>query len=146
MPRAVSFPRWWARSRPKGDAAATVPDPLYSCEYVCVMRRGHALARRRQLTLHAYCAARHLRVSFAGRPRGYIDEALMRLGRRRQVVLTVEQFSTAVRVVPPTRAGAAVAAPSARAGRDRGCRAIRRCRVIAAFRSGHGAGAEPEGA
>ena len=63
------------------------------------MRRGHALAARPGLSLDDYCAARHVRVSFAGRPRGFVDEALAREGRERQVMLTVNQFSTAARVV-----------------------------------------------
>ena len=40
-----------------------------------------------------------MRVSFAGRPRGFVDEALAALGRSRRVVLTVNQFATAARVV-----------------------------------------------
>ena len=73
-------------------------DPLYDCEYVCVMRRDHPLAEQ-DLTLDSYCAAEHLRVNFAGRPRGYVDEALQRMGRERRVVLTVDHFSTAGQVV-----------------------------------------------
>jgi DNA-binding transcriptional LysR family regulator len=38
-------------------------------------------------------------VSFSGRPFGFIDEALATLGRERFVVLTVNQFFTAARVV-----------------------------------------------
>jgi DNA-binding transcriptional LysR family regulator len=72
---------------------------LYECEYVCVMRSGHALAARPALTLADYCAAQHLRVSFAGRLRGFVDEALERLGCSRRIVLTVENFSTAASVV-----------------------------------------------
>lgn len=75
---------------------------LYSGEYVCVMRRGHPLAadlERVPLTLDAYCAAHHLLVSFSGRPFGFIDEALAAINRSRRVVLTVNQFFTAGRVV-----------------------------------------------
>lgn len=68
---------------------------LYRCRYVAVLRREHPLAQKAVLTLDDYCAARHLRVSFAGRARGFADEALARLGRTRQVALTVSQFSTA---------------------------------------------------
>lgn len=68
---------------------------LYGCEYVCVMREGHALAEPGALTLDAYCAADHLRVSFAGRPRGFVDEALAALGRERRVMITVANFFTA---------------------------------------------------
>ncbi len=71
---------------------------LYAGEYVCVMRKGQPLAEG-PLTLDAYCAARHLLVSFSGRPYGYVDEALSSLGRQRRIVLTVNQFFTAGRVV-----------------------------------------------
>ena len=43
--------------------------------------------------------AHHLLVSFSGRAFGFIDEALASLGRKRRVVLTVNQFFTAGRVV-----------------------------------------------
>ena len=71
---------------------------LYDGEYVCVMRQGHPLASQ-PLTLDAFCEARHMLVSFSGRPFGFIDEALASLGRERRVVLTVNQFFTAGRVV-----------------------------------------------
>ena len=62
------------------------------------MRSGHPLASG-PFTLNRFCAARHLRVSFSGRPFGLIDEALATLGHKRRVVLTVNQFFTAGRVV-----------------------------------------------
>ncbi len=71
---------------------------IYDGEYVCVMRKGHELASR-PLTLDDFCNARHMLVSFSGRPYGFIDESLASLGRKRQVVLTVNQFFTAGRVV-----------------------------------------------
>ena len=71
---------------------------LHDSEYVCVMREGHPLARG-ELTLDAYCAAQHLLVSFSGRARGQVDHALDDLGRERRVVLTVNQYFTAGRVV-----------------------------------------------
>ena len=66
---------------------------LYDGEYVVVMRRGHPLAHA-PLDLDSYCAARHLLVSFSGRPFGFVDEALAALSRQRRVVLTVNQFFT----------------------------------------------------
>ena len=71
---------------------------LYEGHYVCVMRKGHPLAAS-PISLDDYCAARHLLVSFSGRPFGFIDESLASLGRKRRVVLTVNQFFTAGRVV-----------------------------------------------
>jgi DNA-binding transcriptional LysR family regulator len=74
---------------------------LYDGEYVVAMRRDHPLAHA-PLTLDNYCAARHLLVSFSGRPFGFVDEALSSLSRQRRVVLTVNQFFTAGQVVATT--------------------------------------------
>jgi DNA-binding transcriptional LysR family regulator len=71
---------------------------LYDGHYVCVMRKGHKLSRG-ALTLERFCGARHMLVSFSGRPYGFIDEALASLGHQRRVVLTVNQFFTAGLVV-----------------------------------------------
>jgi DNA-binding transcriptional LysR family regulator len=81
-----------------GDTAGFLHHRLFSGDYVCVMRKGHPLARD-PLTLQRFCAARHMLVSFSGRPYGFIDEALAALDQRRQVVLTVNQFFTAGKVV-----------------------------------------------
>jgi DNA-binding transcriptional LysR family regulator len=86
-----------ARSQ-AGEAVAYAHKRLYDGEYVCVMRHGHPMASG-PLTLSRYCAARHLLVSFSGRPYGFIDEALTAVGRERRIVLTVNQFFTAARVV-----------------------------------------------
>ncbi len=71
---------------------------VYTGQYACVMRADHPLAAG-PLTIDDYCAARHLLVSFSGRPFGFVDEALAKIKRRRRVVLTVNQFFTAARVV-----------------------------------------------
>lgn len=71
---------------------------LYATRYVCVMRRGHPLAAA-PMTLDTYCDAHHLLVSFSGRAHGFVDQALQALGRQRRIVLTVNQFFTAGRVV-----------------------------------------------
>ena len=84
--------------RQAGEPVAYAHQRVYDGEYVCLMRKGHPLAGA-PLTLDAYCAARHLLVSFSGRPYGFTDEALAALGRERRIVLTVNQFFTAGRVV-----------------------------------------------
>ncbi len=71
---------------------------LHDSEYVCVMRDRHPLGAG-ELTLDAYCAADHLLVNFAGRPYGLADQALAALNCRRRIVLTVNQYFTAGRVV-----------------------------------------------
>ena len=81
-----------------GEAVSFSHQRLHDGEYVCVMRAGHPLASG-PFTLNRFCAARHMLVSFSGRAFGFIDEALASLGRERLVVLTVNQFFTAGRVV-----------------------------------------------
>lgn len=71
---------------------------LYSGHYVCGMRKDHPLADK-PLTLETYCNAHHLLVSFSGRAHGLIDEILSQMKMQRRIVLTVNQFFTAGRVV-----------------------------------------------
>ncbi len=92
------FPEVTATLVAQGERASLRHQRLYDTGYVCVMRRGHPLAGH-ELTLDTYCAAHHLLVSFSGRPHGAVDQALFALNRSRRVVLTVNQFFTAGRVV-----------------------------------------------
>lgn len=81
-----------------GEAESFVHHRLFTGNYVCVMRHDHPLAQQ-PLTLEQFCAARHMLVSFSGRAFGFIDEALASVGASRRVVLTVNQFFTAGKVV-----------------------------------------------
>ena len=81
-----------------GEAVSFLHHRLFHGDYVCVMRRQHPLAKG-PLTINRFCAARHMLVSFSGRAFGFIDEALESLGHTRRVVLTVNQFFTAGKVV-----------------------------------------------
>ncbi len=81
-----------------GAAVSFVHHRLFAGDYVCVMRPGHPLAKG-ALTLQRFCAARHMLVSFSGRAYGFVDEALASVERSRRVVLTVNQFFTAGKVV-----------------------------------------------
>lgn len=92
------FPEAIAELVSQGGASALRHQRLNESEYVCVMRRGHPLADEK-LTLDAFCEAHHLLVSFSGRPHGFVDQALAALNRTRRIVLTVNQFFTAGRVV-----------------------------------------------
>jgi DNA-binding transcriptional LysR family regulator len=95
------FPAVVASLAARGHSGVGMPfetQRLYAGQYVCVMRRGHPLAET-ELSLDDYCAARHLLVSFSGRPYGFIDQTLGAMGRERRVVATVNQFFTAGRVV-----------------------------------------------
>ena len=95
------FPAVLASLTARGQSGVAVPfetQRLYVGQYVCVMRRGHPLADT-PLSIDDYCAARHLLVSFSGRPYGFIDQTLGAMGRERRIAVTVNQFFTAGRVV-----------------------------------------------
>jgi DNA-binding transcriptional LysR family regulator len=96
------FPEVQTELAAQADQAVMRLDPLYACDYVGVMRQGHALAAPGAWTLPAYCAADHVRVSFHGRAHGFVDAALSRLGLQRRVMLTVSHFFTAVLVLQQT--------------------------------------------
>ncbi len=92
------FPETIAALTSQGSDSPLRHAHLHDSEYVCVMREGHPLAAG-ELTLDAFCAADHLLVNFAGRPYGLADQALAALNRKRRIVLTVNQYFTAGRVV-----------------------------------------------
>lgn len=64
---------------------------LFTQGYVCLLRRGHALDKKR-ITLAEYTAAEHLLVVSAGTGHGKVDELLQRSGITRRVRLTVPHY------------------------------------------------------
>lgn len=66
---------------------------LYRERYVCVLRAGHPAATGRGLTLAQFCALDHALVSYEGGGfHGVTDDALVKLGQRRAVTLSVKSF------------------------------------------------------
>ena len=66
--------------------------PLIDGRFVMAQRKGHPRGTG-PLDLDAYCTLQHVLVAeIGGRLSGYVDEALDKLGRRRNVVLSVEKF------------------------------------------------------
>lgn len=65
---------------------------LFRQRYVALLRAGHPLAARPQMTAAAYRQAAHVRVVAAGTGHGRVDEALQRLGVERRVQLTVPHY------------------------------------------------------
>lgn len=93
------FPELRNQLSAQGEQALMLLEPLYESDYVAVMRRQHPLAGQPELGLDAFCSASHVRVSFAGRARGFADDALALLQRQRRVVMTVSHFFPALRLV-----------------------------------------------
>jgi DNA-binding transcriptional LysR family regulator len=92
------FPALASAMMAEGERSLLRNRRLHRTEYVCVMRAGHPLAEG-ELTLERYAAARHVLVSVSGMAAAEVDEALALQGRRRRVVMTVNQYHTAGRVV-----------------------------------------------
>jgi DNA-binding transcriptional LysR family regulator len=64
---------------------------LFKQRYVCLMRRGHRLDKKR-ITLAEYAGAEHLVVVSAGTGHGKVDDLLQRSGIERSVQLTVPHY------------------------------------------------------
>lgn len=73
---------------------------LFEEPFVVAARRGHAYFRAPDL--ENYCEAKHLLVSVSGEAGGHVDEALLRLGKRRRVALTVPNFMLALALLAET--------------------------------------------
>lgn len=74
-------------------------EELFRDRFVCVLRRGHPLARR-GLSLAAYCELGHVLVAPSGTSRrGAVDDALEAVGRARRVAVAVPHFLVAPLVV-----------------------------------------------
>jgi DNA-binding transcriptional LysR family regulator len=71
---------------------------LFTETYVCVMRRGHPLARER-ITLEEFAAARHLLVTLTGEATGFVDRLLKKRGLTRRVAMTANQFLVAPLII-----------------------------------------------
>lgn len=66
---------------------------LFDEQYLCALRVDHPDAQGNRLTLDCFCALDHALVSYTGECfRGVTDDALARVGRQRNVVLSVTSF------------------------------------------------------
>lgn len=95
---AIGFFPGIAAQLADGHKSQICHDRLYTGKYVCVMNKHHPLAKQ-ELTLENYCSADHLLVSLSGKPSAVIDDVLAGMGRERRILLTVNQFFTAGRIV-----------------------------------------------
>lgn len=66
-------------------------EPLLADRMVCVMRRGHPLARR-TLTMERFMAASHLRVSMSPTDLRFVDDVLRQTGLTRRVAVNVPHW------------------------------------------------------
>jgi DNA-binding transcriptional LysR family regulator len=78
-------------------------EALVEDDYVCVVRKDHAFARRAP-TLAQFAKARHLLVSPRGDARGFVDEKLAEKGLARRISITVNHFAAAPQIVAKSHA------------------------------------------
>lgn len=71
---------------------------LLTDDFVCLVRRGHPVVRRR-LTLRQYLRLPHVLISPTGRGTGPVDEWLAARGQRRRIALRIRYFLAAPMVV-----------------------------------------------
>lgn len=83
---------------PRDDAAGMFAQKLFDESFVCVVRRGHPLARQK-LTLARFAEASHALIAPRGREGGFVDDALAALGLSRRVAVAVPHFLIAPHLV-----------------------------------------------
>ena len=71
---------------------------LFTETYVCVMRRGHPLARE-SITLDEFASAEHLLITLTGEATGFVDRLLKKRGLKRRVAMTANQFLVAPLII-----------------------------------------------
>jgi DNA-binding transcriptional LysR family regulator len=74
---------------------------LAELPYVLAMRADHPMLQQ-GITLEAYLAAEHLHVSSRRKGRGQMDVALHNMGLRRNVVMRVQNYLVAARIIEQT--------------------------------------------
>ena len=73
--------------------------PLYDEDFVCVMRKGHPFAKKKQLTVKEFSQSKHLMVATTGKAFGFVDYLLESKGLKRRVAMTVNQFLVAPAII-----------------------------------------------
>jgi DNA-binding transcriptional LysR family regulator len=84
--------------RPGDERPGIYAKRLFDERFVCVVRKGHPLARKK-LTLARYASTPHALIAPRGREGGFVDDALAALGMSRRVAVAVPHFLIAPHVV-----------------------------------------------
>jgi len=83
-----------------GDLPELHSEVLYQERFVCMVRKGHRLARRKRLDLKSYASTPHLLISITDeRSPTMVDHALAEQGLRRHVALRTRYFMAAPHIV-----------------------------------------------
>tara|TARA_B100000029_G_scaffold281247_1_gene275363 strand:+ start:4655 stop:5560 length:906 start_codon:yes stop_codon:yes gene_type:complete len=72
---------------------------LYDEDFVCVLRKGHPFAKKKQLSIKEFAQSKHLMVATTGKAFGFVDYLLEAKGLKRRVAMTVNQFLVAPAII-----------------------------------------------
>ena len=75
---------------------------LFEDRHVCVMRKGHPLAKKDKITLDDYLAQSHIHISSRRNGLGHVDLALGKIGIQRRVVMRSQHYQMAPLVLEST--------------------------------------------
>ena len=75
---------------------------LFEDRHVCVMRKGHPLAKKDKITLDDYLAQSHIHISSRRNGLGHVDLALGKMGIQRRVVMRSQHYQMAPPVLEST--------------------------------------------
>ena len=92
---------------------------LVELDYVCVMHPDNELAKG-DLTLDRFAAADHLLVSLSGDTHGYTDMVLAEHGVERKIAMTINNFSSATKMLARSRLVCVLPTVTAKAMLDEG--------------------------
>ena len=76
-----------------------ISQKLYDEDFVCVIRKNHPLAKKKQITVKEFAGAKHLMVATTGKAFGFVDYLLEAKGLKRRVAMTVNQFLVAPSII-----------------------------------------------
>ena len=76
-----------------------VSQHLYDEDFVCVLRKGHPYAKKKQLSIKEFSQSKHLMVATTGKAFGFVDYLLEAKGLKRRVAMTVNQFLVAPAII-----------------------------------------------
>lgn len=69
---------------------------------VCIMRKGHPIARKKTIAFDDFIAQEHMKVSISPTDLRFVDDALGRLGHQRKIVLNVPHWLVVPHVLKQT--------------------------------------------
>ena len=81
------------------ETANFISNHLYDEDFVCIVRKGHPFAKKKQLSIKEFSESKHLMVATTGKAFGFVDYLLEAKGLKRRVAMTVNQFLVAPAII-----------------------------------------------